>query len=162
MYSFSSQPKRRKIFKLKPVLLCFHLSAQIENADFFLRFRLSFTLKRLRALTETTQYGAFSPDSVFTYQHKNWSIFKTMRFQRTPILKPFLKASAFVGVLVRTLVCSKNHWCGQGLNNASWLLSSLSLAPPSSSSPLSLSSAMLILRCHLTNLILHLLSVFPA
>lgn len=88
----------------------FHLSAQIENADFLMRFRLSFTLKRPRSLMETTQYDAFSPDSVFTYQHKNWSIFKTMRFQNDAFSKnrPFetvFETSAFITVSVRTLVC---------------------------------------------------------
>lgn len=88
----------------------FHLSAQIENADFLMRFRLSLTLKRPRSLMETTQYDAFSPESVFTYQHRTGAfskrcVFKTMRFQRTALLKPFSKTSAFITVSVRTLVC---------------------------------------------------------
>jgi len=46
----------------------------------------------------------FSKAPVFTYPDWKRSVFKTMRFQKAPLLKPFLKTSVFIIVFDRLLL----------------------------------------------------------
>ena len=91
-YPFLSLPKRRKV--LSPTL-AFPFSFQspvhttafsFGNAYVLMRFLLSSTLKGPKTLIDTRYYDAFLIMVFF---------FKTMRFQKAPLLKPFIRKSPF-------------------------------------------------------------------
>ena len=46
----------------------------------------------------TLFFGPLSKVSVLTYPRLKQSVFITMRFQKTPLLKPCLKASVFISI----------------------------------------------------------------
>ena len=71
-----------------------------ENAYFWMRFRPSSALKRLKILKETTVYDAFC-NTVFKSLRFYISTLETERFQKAPLLKPFSKTSDFISVFGR-------------------------------------------------------------
>ena len=56
--------------------------------------------------------SSFLKACVFTYPHQKRGAFKTIRFQKTPLLKPFPKVLVFVSVFGRFSVDDRHqHLC---------------------------------------------------